>query len=297
MRRAVDALEALFPAVRKGEISAPDRTLLMTNKAEPHRQLMTGTASWNARDIACVKVTTLTPDNPADGRELINGAVIVLDLKSGTPKLMVEGGALTGLRTGAVAGLAVRHLSGPVKQLALIGAGVQARWAALSLMQEAEFETLHLASRGAKRRDALADWISARSRPGQSIKVFESARAAVEGCDLVCTATSAHDAGPVLHRAWLSRSALCVALGGANETACEIDPAWAAQATLYVEDRREALSEAGEIRALGVAPEQLTEIADTIEGRSAPCLEGPRLFRSVGSAAMDLAGALTVLER
>jgi ornithine cyclodeaminase len=191
MVRAVDALEAMFRALPSGALITPERTLVITDDGPPQRQMLTGAASWNARGLASVKLTTLTPNNLKEGRALIQGLVVAVDLVTGQPKALIGGGALTGLRTGALAGLAARHLAVEGDGiLAMVGAGVQARWALLALLAEARFRTLRLASRGTARRDALAEWVAPRLTEGQRLEICESVEAAVAGADIVCTATS-----------------------------------------------------------------------------------------------------------
>lgn len=297
MRRAIDAQAEVLCAAALGAVRAPGRTLLITDAGPPQRQMMTGISAWPERHLAAVKVTTLTPGNPAAGRALIQGLVVVMNLETGAPQLLVEGGALTGLRTGAMAGLAARHLAPSTDVLAIVGAGVQAQWSLLALMQETEFRVVRIASRGQARLEALAEWLRSRLRANQEVVIAESIKSAVEGAALVCCATSVDHPRPVVDAAWLGADTVCIALGGANETACEIDPQWVRHAQIFVEDRSQALQEAGEIRALGLGPGDLHLLSDIVSGAAPAPMRGRRLFRSVGSAALDLAGVLAVISR
>lgn len=300
MARAIDALEAMFLAAAEGALACPDRTLIVTDDGPPQRQMLTGVAAWNTRDVATVKVTTLTPANPAEGRSLIQGIVIVMELSTGLPVALIEGGALTGLRTGALAGLAARRLVPlEVETLAMIGAGVQARWALLALLGTVRFRTLRLASRGAARLNSLADWVRPRLTPGQHLETSHMLQDAVKGAGIICTATSTDRPACLIPHGWLAPSPLCIALGGANEDACEFDPETAAAAQITVEDRAAALADAGELRAAQaaghIASSDLIPVADILSGAVPPDLQRPRLFRSVGLAAEDLAAAMVVL--
>jgi ornithine cyclodeaminase/alanine dehydrogenase-like protein (mu-crystallin family) len=72
------------------------------------------------------KMLTLFPDNPAKGKQVINGLVILNDVDSGEPVAILDGAKLTALRTGAVGGVAVRHTTPQNACTAgLIGTGVQ----------------------------------------------------------------------------------------------------------------------------------------------------------------------------
>ena len=295
--RAVDALESTLRALSTGALDAPQRTLLITGSTLPSRQMLVGSVAWPERDIATVKVTTLTPANLDAGLDLIQGLVIVMDLLTGRPRALIEGGALTGLRTGALAALAARHLSpAPEPVLALVGAGVQARWALRALLGELQVRGLRLASRGAARRDALARWVAPYLGPGQSLEVCDRIEQAVEGADIVCTATSIDGPGPVIEAAWIQGNPLCIALGGANETACEFDPRLVVRFQTIVDDLGAALAEAGELRTANLPANSIAVLADVISGRVRVDTARPRLFRAVGMAAQDLAGALAAMD-
>jgi ornithine cyclodeaminase/alanine dehydrogenase-like protein (mu-crystallin family) len=75
-----------------------------------------------------VKVVSLFPGNPAKGLAYVQAAVLVLNPETGQLVALLEGGALTAIRTGAAGGAAVDILSRPEStRLAVFGAGVQGR--------------------------------------------------------------------------------------------------------------------------------------------------------------------------
>ena len=75
-----------------------------------------------------VKLVTLTPDNPERGLPFIGGVYVLFDAGTQAPEAVIDGAALTALRTAAVSGLATRHLADPdAERLVIFGAGVQAR--------------------------------------------------------------------------------------------------------------------------------------------------------------------------
>ncbi len=81
----------------------------------------------NAGALA-VKVVSLFPHNPDRGLAFIQAAVLVLDAETGRPVALIEGSALTAIRTGAAGGAAIDLLARPQSRvLAVFGAGVQGR--------------------------------------------------------------------------------------------------------------------------------------------------------------------------
>lgn len=77
-------------------------------------------------NIFGTKMLTLFPENPAKGKPVINGLVILNDIESGETLAILDGAKLTALRTGAVGGVAVRHTTPQnANSIGLIGTGVQ----------------------------------------------------------------------------------------------------------------------------------------------------------------------------
>ncbi len=77
-------------------------------------------------NIFGTKMLTLFPGNPAKGKPVISGLVILNDVESGETVAIIDGAKLTALRTGAVGGVAVRHTTPQnADSVGLIGTGVQ----------------------------------------------------------------------------------------------------------------------------------------------------------------------------
>ena len=300
MRRTLPAIESTLVAMRSGEVSSPNRTLIITDPGPPARQMLTGVAARSQRSIGMVKVTTLTPKNAARGIPLINGLVLALDLETGKVMFAIDGGSLTGLRTGALVGVAVRRLAAStIDSVAMIGAGVQARWSLLSLL-ETSLREFRIASRTRARADQVAEWFAHLCGPECCVRVCDSVAEAVKGADVVCTATSTDTDDPVVRSEWIGGSALLVAIGGANEQALEFEPHLLADSQAFVEELQPALEDAGEIRAAleggHTRAELLVSIASVITGEADVDFARRRVFRSVGLAAEDLAGVEAVLQ-
>jgi ornithine cyclodeaminase/alanine dehydrogenase-like protein (mu-crystallin family) len=79
-------------------------------------------------DDLAVKIVSVFPENVRQGEPSIYAVVLVLDAPSGRPLALMEGGALTAIRTGAGAGAATDLLARPeAAVVAIIGSGIQAR--------------------------------------------------------------------------------------------------------------------------------------------------------------------------
>ncbi len=72
------------------------------------------------------KLVSVFPDAPKKGAPAVNGIMTLADNDTGMPLAVMDGAALTALRTGAVGGLAVKFLTREnIETAGLIGAGVQ----------------------------------------------------------------------------------------------------------------------------------------------------------------------------
>ena len=104
MEAAIDALEAAF---RGGQLpSAPLRTHMDVEDGELLLMPAAGEAGVG------VKLVTLNPNNPARGHPFIHAVYMLFAPGSLEPVAVIDGQALTALRTAAVSGLATRHPGG-----------------------------------------------------------------------------------------------------------------------------------------------------------------------------------------
>jgi ornithine cyclodeaminase len=291
MVRVIDALADAFADVAAGRVRSPSRTVL---EHGPGRQLLAGAAVWERYGVGSVKVTTLTPGNPERGLPLIHGLVVLTDLATGQVAALLDGAALTAVRTGAVAGLATRVCAAQdAGDLAVIGAGVQARTVVQAVSAVRPIRTVRVFSRDRDRTTRFATWI--RATLGHQVTVCGTARDAVAGAAVICTATSTDGRTPLVAADWVRPGAHVNIIGGTHESAIEVDPALLATAFVVVEERAAALEDAGEVRAALagglISADDLHELGTLVTGRPAGGPGRTTVFRSVGIAIEDTAAA------
>lgn len=121
MRDAIDATEAVL---LNGVDPAAEPARGKVDLANGHLLLMPSEAG----DHVGVKVASVTPANPARGLPRIQAAYVLFDTETLTPQALLDGAALTALRTPAVSGVAARHLAAAdAARLVVFGTGPQAR--------------------------------------------------------------------------------------------------------------------------------------------------------------------------
>ncbi|MBI3745770.1 MAG: ornithine cyclodeaminase family protein [Chloroflexi bacterium] len=170
----------------------------------------------------------------------ISALVVLNDPATGIPLAIMDGGPITAQRTAAVSGLAMRRfgptVAGRPVRAALIGAGVQGRSHLAVFGHVLPGVELHVFDRDPRRAATLAE--AAAGTPGIGPTTLEaSARAAVDGADVVLTAASF---GPAEERqamtnAWLAPGATVIPIDYATYCAAEV----ARDAALFLVDQRE----------------------------------------------------------
>jgi ornithine cyclodeaminase len=288
MRAAIDALERAFrdgdPAggPLRSQLGTPEGTLLLMPA--------TGPAGVG------VKLVTVTPANASRGEPLIGAVYVLFDAWSQQPRAVLDGAALTALRTAAVSGLATRFLARPdAARLVLFGAGVQAGEHLEAMVAERPIERVVVVSRSGSPASALAARASA-----LGLDAAVGGPEAVRDADLICTCTTSER--PLFDGAWLPGGVHVNAVGSYRPQTRELDTETVRRAALVVEERAAALAEAGEL-ALAIAEgaieaghvrADLHELMNGSQVRTSP--RDVTVFKAVGLAFEDLAVAAAALE-
>ena len=201
------------------------------------------------------------------GEPRIQGVCVVFDGATLAPTALVDGIAVTNLRTAAVSALAVRHLAVPeARRLLVFGRGPQAHAHVEALRAVRPIERVDMVGRDHGPLDEL-----------------------VAAADIVCCCTTSRE--PVFDGAVVADHAVVVAIGSHEPGVRETDDALAARSTIVVESRASALREAGDvilaIEAGATAPAELVTLAELVRGEEQPAPGRPRLFKSTGMAWED----------
>ncbi len=299
-----DVMRGALAALARGQAHQPLRTVI---RPPGDGGLMALMPSFLAGEEPAygLKAICIFPGNPALGKDAHQGGVLLSSARTGELLALVNGSALTEIRTAAVSAVATSLLARPdAAHLAIIGTGVQARAHALAIAASRPLAEIRLAGRPpaenrlAGRPPGRAVRLAAQLRDQLSVPVLacDHAMDAVTDASIVVTATSS--ATPVLQRAWLAGGTHINAVGACLPAAREIDTATMATAALFVDSRESAAAESGDFliaRAEGAidAGHIRAELGDVLTG-SAPGRRDAReitVFESVGLAIEDLAAA------
>jgi len=135
MRDVVAAVEEAFRIKGAGEVAMPPKVTLQGGGGS-FAQVMPAWVGGEgaAGGLLGLKFVTVMPQNPARGLPATNALIVLDDPLTGLPRAVLDGGRITGLRTGAGVGVAARHLAAAdVSCVGVLGCGVQARNAVRAL--------------------------------------------------------------------------------------------------------------------------------------------------------------------
>ncbi|GAA0688194.1 delta(1)-pyrroline-2-carboxylate reductase family protein [Kitasatospora atroaurantiaca] len=281
--QAVEALERVLLDGLDPE-AAPPRTSVPV----PAGELLLMPAASAA--YAGVKIAGVAPANPGRGLARITGSYLLLDGPTLRPLALLDGAALTTLRTPAVTALALRRLAVPeAGHLVLFGAGPQAYGHLDALRAVLPLTRLTVVARSAGPAAELAAYATS-----HGLAASVGTPDAVSGADLVVCCTTART--PLFDGRLVPGRAAVAAVGSHEASAREVDGALVARSALYVEARAAALREAGDLLIPGVAAERLANLSELVNGTAVVPTDRPRFFKSVGMAWQDLAVAAAQYE-
>lgn len=234
-----------------------------------------------------VKVVTVAPENPGRGLPRIQAAYLLFDSETLSLRAVLDGAALTTLRTPAVSVAAVLdRLPRRPLRVAVVGAGPQAVGHVLTLAAVRPLEDATYLVRDPSRAEVEA--VALDSPVAEDV---------LRAADVVICATSART--PVFDSRVLGDDVVVIAVGSHEPDAREVDSALLRRATVVVEDVDTSLREAGDV-VLAIAdgasaPDQLVPMAGVVSGAVVVPEDRPLVFKSVGMSWQDLVVAEAVL--
>jgi ornithine cyclodeaminase len=293
MADAIRAVADGFAALSTGQATVPVR---LSVPLRHDGVALTMPAALAGASAYSVKVVSVAPRNALAERPIVMATVLLGDAATGELLAIIDGTALTALRTGAAGGVAARELSrSSAGCVALFGAGAQARTQLVALAAVRPIREVRVVTRDPAHAAVLRAWAT-RERALADIAIRPAApHDAVAEADIVVTATNSRT--PVFQGAWLAPGVHVTAVGSFTPEMRELDDETLRGARLVVDQRAAALAEAGELR--GRRDDEVVEIGEVLSGRvPGRTADSQRtVFKSVGNAIQDLVVAAQAYER
>ncbi len=300
MAECIAAMKQAYAALSAGSAEVPLRTRLVVKPHDGMSILMPAFVDEKDGQALAIKIVSLFNKNPARGLPLIHATLLVFDPQTGAIEAILEGGALTAIRTGAGCGAATDILARrDSKTAAIFGAGVQARTQLLAACEIRNIERAWVYDTNAQSVKTFLAEMAGRSRIPNDLCAARDTGEALREADIVSTATTSSK--PVFNDSDLKPGTHVNGVGSYTLDMQEIPAETVARALVTVDSRSAAQVESADIsiplqRGL-IKENQIAEIGEVLLGRS-PGRTSPAqitFFKSVGVAVQDaMAGRLAL---
>src|SRR5688572_9150930 len=203
MEECIGVMREALIRLARGQVHQPLRMIVRPPDAAGVMGLM---PSYVSGDDAAygLKTVCVFPENPAKGKDAHQGSVMLFSAESGELQAMMNASAITAIRTAAVSGVATDLLAREdAHNLAIIGAGVQARTHLEAMSHVRSIKQCRVASRTIEHARQLANEMSERFT--FPLTPVETVAEALDDADIIVTATNAKE--PVVKREWISPGA------------------------------------------------------------------------------------------
>ncbi|MGI8631471.1 MAG: ornithine cyclodeaminase family protein [Solirubrobacterales bacterium] len=282
--QAIDVTRRAFERHTRGEWEMPPKVYL---DSPPHGDFRAMPARGDG--FALLKWVTSFPGNVGGPNPVVSGTVLLSDATTGRTLAIIDGRAVTALRTGAAAAVSAKALAAEgARSVGIVGCGVHGAWAARCLVA-AGFGPGVCADIRPEAAESLADEMGWRAGP-----VAEAI-----GCDIVVTVTPGDRA--VLGAEDLRPGQHLAALGADAHQKAELTVDALDRCRLFCDEWEQASTGgelAGAVAAGRVVAEQVTPLGSVLVGDrpGRESAEEITLFDSTGLAIQDLAVAIAVYE-
>lgn len=300
MKDTIAILERAFRDLAEGKAAMPQRTPIPAPEHGGVALFMP--AYLKGMGALGAKIVTVYKDNPAKGLPTVLGTIILLDEKTGAPVALMDGGYLTAMRTGGVAGLATKLLARKDAEVhVMFGTGGMARTHAWAVDSARKIRKLILFSLDPlDKREAFR--ASLRELIPCEIDLAADPAKAVAEADIVTLITSAKD--PIVDGGWFRPGTHINAVGAHAPAMRELDAKTVARSKVVCDSVEACKAEAGDFIIPVAAGEWSWDkvhgsLGDVVTGKVAgrTSKDEITLFKSVGLAVQDISTALHVYKK
>ncbi|MGV9247337.1 ornithine cyclodeaminase family protein [Streptomyces sp. NPDC003710] len=296
--RAIRSQRAAFTALGEGTAELPGK--IMHPSRFDDSVVFSYVARLSADTGPVAKFGSVNPGNAAAGLPTVHAVINALDPVTGQLVAVLDGTAVTTLRTAAASAVAFDVLAtADSADLGLLGAGTQALAHARAVARVRPLRSVRVWSRTPDRRERAARVLA--DELGVPVRAVVTAREAVTGLPMVAVCTLSRS--PVLHADWLTPGCTVVSVGSFEPTRSEVGPETVRRATaVVVDDPATARDHAGPVvaalRDRLLAAEDLIPLGGVVTGRreARTSTDDIVLHLSVGLGVQDAAAAWAVID-
>lgn len=250
-------------------------------------------AAWIDGMGLAVKTATIFPDNPDQGRPMVNGAVCLYSDQNGTLAALIDFHLVTKWKTAGDSLLAARHLARPDSEhILIIGAGTVGKSLCAAFASEFPKARICLWNRTRSKAEDLAQTL-----PG--VTVADDLETAVRRADIIVSATMSTT--PILQGDWLRPGQHINLIGAYRPDMREADDTALRRARIFVDSFDTTIDHIGELKiplAQGVIKRD-DVVADfyDLAAFTRQSDDDITLFKNGGGAHLDLMTSRYILDQ
>jgi len=295
---AIASQRAAFGALGDGSAELPGK--IMHPSRFDDSVVFAYVSRLSADTGAVAKFGSVNPGNPAAGLPSVHAVINALDPVTGRLVAVMDGTAVTTLRTAAASAVAFDALAtADSTELGLVGSGTQALAHARAVARVRELRSVRVWSPTPGRRERAAALLAAEL--GVATKAVDTAEEAVAGLPMVAACTLSRT--PVVRGEWLAPGCTVVSVGSFEPTRAEVDAEVVRRAAaVVVDDPATAAEHAGPVvdalREDLLTVDDLIPLGAVVTGRRT-ARTGPGdivFYNSVGLGVQDAAAAWAVID-
>lgn len=245
------------------------------------------------------KVLSVFPNNPAIGKPAIDGVMILNDMNTGEPNAIMDAKTLTALRTGAVGGVAIKHLAHEkAATVGIVGAGMQGYYQTIFACTARKVKSLRIYDKRANVLDSFIERIRTEIPYAIDIKASKSVEELLENSEIVITTTTSNN--PVIpDNEELLKGKCFIGIGSFKPNMREYPKSLFEICQHVYIDTRHALHETGDlitpIEEGWIKEEKISLFGELITSEQNKSMDTV-FFKSVGMALFDLCAAQKIYE-
>ncbi len=255
--------------------------------------------AWQPGTYIGVKMVSVFPGNTSRDLPAIHGSYLLSSGRTGQLLAIIDGAELTARRTAAASALAADYLATKeAHRMLMVGAGRLSQNLIEAHAAVRPISEVSIWARDPRKAEATAAQIDL---PGIRISVATDIEAAARTADIISCATLSSE--PLILGDWLKPGAHLDLVGAFKPSMRESDDRAVARAEIFVDTREGALSEGGDLvqpidKGIITAGSIRADLAELAKGRhkGRSSDQAITLFKSVGAASEDLAGAILAYE-
>lgn len=251
-------------------------------------------------DYWCTKLVSFCPENKKSGLPSIHGILVLTSTSTGEPLALMEGSAITAMRTAAVSAVGIKNLA-PVNctSLGIVGTGLQGIYQAIFACSVRKISRIRAYDNSKSNLQRFTDQVTTKF-PDVDIIHAKDSNDVVKNSEVIIAATNSQF--PVFdNNPEILKGRTFVGIGSYKPDCREFPEQLFRQADQIFFDTTDGKKESGDlidpVRNNWISENNFYPISSLLTGEVTLSNNPTRIFKTVGSAIFDLFAAKLVYEK